>query len=328
MAFCVINCRYRHSVWIGYARLSPERVVAVRRLVAERVDGLGDAALRVVDDLRAVAASVGLRGLASERVVFVGGGDARRGARGDRQAAADDGLGVARGVGRIGRPGRRVRGAVEVGARDGRVAARVDGSVLRNKAVTQPGEAGAGEAHKRQLGGAVLARLPRRGLAPPVAVKRDIPRVVRDDAVRVAPVDLIVAVHVLYGQVPFTKGIIAKIGGGERRKLRGLRGLRRLGIGASGDELVRGVVLVGGDEECAAEAGAGLADGATECVFVAATPARRGEPRREPRGLSPKPLIQNLAKSQGFRKVLVSILFVFSVTIRSVPADGPTERKR
>ncbi|MBR3923019.1 MAG: hypothetical protein IKJ45_07880, partial [Kiritimatiellae bacterium] len=64
------------------------------------------------------------------------------------------------------------------------------------------------------------------------------------------------------------------IGGGERRKLRGLRGLRGLGIGASGDELVRGVVLVGGDEECAAEAGAGLADGAADGVFVGTAPAR------------------------------------------------------
>ena len=44
-----------------------------------------------------------------------------------------------------------------------------------------------------------------------------------------------------------------------------------------GVRLVRRVVLVGGDEECAAEAGAGFADGATEGVFVAAAPARRGE---------------------------------------------------
>ena len=73
----------------------------------------------------------------------------------------------------------------------------------------QPGEAGARTAHKRQLKGAVLARLPRRGLAPPVAVKRDIPRVVRDDAVRVVPFDLVVEVHVGDGQVPFTAIIIA-----------------------------------------------------------------------------------------------------------------------
>ena len=51
-------------------------------------------------------------------------------------------------------------------------------------------------------------------------------------------------------------------------------------VSARGDELVRRVVLVGGDEDCAAEAGAGLADGATEGVFVATRPARRGEARR------------------------------------------------
>ena len=101
-------------------------------------------------------------------------------------------------------------------------------------------------------GRSVLACLPRRGLAPPIAVERDVPRVVRDDAVRVVPVDQVVEVHVGDGQIPLTKGIIAKIGGGERRKL---RGLRRLGIGARGDELVRGVVLVGGNQHSAAEAG-------------------------------------------------------------------------
>ena len=121
-----------------------------------------------------------------------------------------------------------------------------------------------------------MARLPGRTFAPPVAVKRDIPRVFRDDAVRVVPVDLSVEVHVGDGQVPFTKGIIAKIGGGERRKL---RGVRRLGIGASGDELVRRVVRVGGNQQSAAEARAGFADGAAERVLVAAAPARRGETR-------------------------------------------------
>ena len=99
-----------------------------------------------------------------------------------------------------------------------------------------------------------MARLPRRGLAPPVAIEHDIPRVVRDDAVGVAPVDLAVEVHVGDDQVPFTAIIIAKIGGGERNKLE-----FRIGVGeisARCDELVRRVVLVGGDEECAAEAGA------------------------------------------------------------------------
>ena len=65
-----------------------------------------------------------------------------------------------------------------------------------------------------------------------------------------------------------------KIGVGERNELRGLRELRGLIIGMSRDELVRGVVLVGGDEECAAEARAGLADGAADGVFVGAAPAR------------------------------------------------------
>ena len=52
------------------------------------------------------------------------------------------------------------------------------------------------------------------------------------------------------------------------------------GISARGDELVRGVVLVGGDEESAAEAGTGFADGAAERVFVGTTPTRRIETRR------------------------------------------------
>ena len=96
--------------------------------------------------------------------------------------------------------GRRVGCAVEIRASDRFVAERIDGTGLRNKVVTQPGEAGAGEAHKRQFRRAVLARLPRGGLAPPVAVERDVPRIVRDDAVRVAPVDLAVQVHVGDGQ--------------------------------------------------------------------------------------------------------------------------------
>ena len=51
-------------------------------------------------------------------------------------------------------------------------------------------------------------------------------------------------------------------------------------IGTGGDELVRGVVLVGGNQQSAAEAGAGLADGATERVFVGTTPALGVETRR------------------------------------------------
>ena len=46
------------------------------------------------------------------------------------------------------------------------------------------------------------------------------------------------------------------------------------------DELVRGVVLVGGNQQSAAEARAGFGDGAAERVFVAAAPARRGETGR------------------------------------------------
>ena len=118
-----------------------------------------------------------------------------------------------------------------------------------------------------------MARLPGRTFTPPVAVKRDIPRVVRDDSVRVAPVDLAVEVHVGVGQAPLTKGIIAKIakiGVGQRCRCR----IFVQHVSARGDELVRRVVLVG---ECAAEAGAGLADGATEGVFVGTRPARRGE---------------------------------------------------
>ena len=46
-------------------------------------------------------------------------------------------------------------------------------------------------------------------------------------------------------------------------------------VGTGGDELVRDVVLVGGDEETAAKAGTGFGDDAAERVLVAATPARR-----------------------------------------------------
>ena len=46
-------------------------------------------------------------------------------------------------------------------------------------------------------------------------------------------------------------------------------------VGARGDELVRSVVLVGGDQQSAAEAGADFGDGAAEGVFVGTTPARR-----------------------------------------------------
>ena len=43
--------------------------------------------------------------------------------------------------------------------------------------------------------------------------------------------------------------------------------------------LVRGIVLVGGNQQSAAEVRAGFADGAAERVLVAAAPARRGATR-------------------------------------------------
>ena len=51
------------------------------------------------------------------------------------------------------------------------------------------------------------------------------------------------------------------------------------GITARCDELIRGVVLVGGDEKSATEAGTGFADRAAERVFIRTTPARRGYAR-------------------------------------------------
>lgn len=59
----------------------------------------------------------------------------------------------------------------------------------------------AGATDASQVGRTVLARLPRGRFTPPVAVEHDIPRIVRDDAVRVVPVDLVVEVHVGDGQV-------------------------------------------------------------------------------------------------------------------------------
>ena len=61
---------------VGDRDLTAKRIVGVSRFIAERVDGLRDAASRVLDKVRRVAAAVGLRDLAAERVVGVGGGDA------------------------------------------------------------------------------------------------------------------------------------------------------------------------------------------------------------------------------------------------------------
>ena len=44
--------------------------------------------------------------------------------------------------------------------------------------------------------------------------------------------------------------------------------------------LVRGIVLVGGNQQSTTEAGAGLADGAAEGVVVRTAPTRRIETRR------------------------------------------------
>ena len=87
------------------------------------------------------------------------------------------------------------------------------GRPLRGRGIlpifANPREAGAGETDAGQGGGTVLPRLPGRTFAPPVAVERDVPRVVRDDAVRVVPVDLVVEVHVGDGQGPLAERIIA-----------------------------------------------------------------------------------------------------------------------
>ena len=44
--------------------------------------------------------------------------------------------------------------------------------------------------------------------------------------------------------------------------------------------MVRGVVLVGGNQQSAVETRAGFADGAAERIFIRTRPARRGEARR------------------------------------------------
>ena len=116
--------------------------------------------------------------------------------------------------------GRRVGGTVEEGAGDRFVAEGVEGVGFgsedtcgdRNVAAPtagQPSEASARPTHKRQFGRAVLARLPRGRFAPPGTIERDVPRVVRGDAVSVVPVDLSVQVHVGDGQGSLAERIIA-----------------------------------------------------------------------------------------------------------------------
>ena len=51
-------------------------------------------------------------------------------------------------------------------------------------------------------------------------------------------------------------------------------------VRAACDELVRCVVLVGGNQQSTVKAGAGFGDGAAERVFVAVVPTRRGVARR------------------------------------------------
>ena len=101
MAFCVISCRYRHSVWISYARLSPERVIAVGRRRPQRIDRPRDAPLRVVDGLGPAAASVDLRDLPAKRVVLVRRRHARLGARGNHESGARDSDGGKRRAGNV-----------------------------------------------------------------------------------------------------------------------------------------------------------------------------------------------------------------------------------
>ena len=64
--------------------------------------------------------------------------------------------------------------------------------------------------------------------------------------------------------------IIAYISVGERCRCRIF--VQRITAGCN--ELVRGVVLVRSNEECAAEAGTGFADCAAEGVFIRTTPTR------------------------------------------------------
>ena len=63
--FGVVGGRDGVAQRVGHRDLAAERVVGIGRLVAERVNGLRDAALRVIDKVRRVAAAIGLCGLAT-----------------------------------------------------------------------------------------------------------------------------------------------------------------------------------------------------------------------------------------------------------------------
>ena len=275
---------------VGDGDLATERVVGIGRLVAERVDGLGNAALRVIDKVRRIAAPVGLRDLAPKCVVGVGRGYTRGGTRRDGQAAANDRFGRERRGRGDGRLDRRMGCAIDDRTRCCLVAERIYGNhdlsgnphLMELVAAQSRVKPRTGSSDACQLGRSVLARLPGRGLAPPVSAERNVPRVIRDDAVRVVPVDLSVEVHVGDGQAPFTERIIAYVGVGERLQIGELMNWRIGecwvgGVLTYSDELVRGVVLVGRNQKSAAETGTGFADGAAKRVFVGTTPARRGE---------------------------------------------------
>ena len=265
---------------VCYARLPTKRVVAVGRGITECVNGRTDAVLRIVDRARRVAAAIGDGRLAFEGVISACRRDASLRSRGaDESVRRDRDRGCRRS--RIPGPGDLLRrGAVAEDTVRRRVTAEVNADLFGREGPALRRLAESGDARPRRrdelrLRAAVPMDRPATGLAPPHVVERNVPRVVRNDAVRVAPVDLAVQVHVGDGQDSLTKGIIAYIGVGERNELEFRVGVG--GITARCDELVRGVVLVGGDEESATEAGTGFADGAAERVFIRTTPARRGK---------------------------------------------------
>ena len=175
--------------------LTSERVITVGRRMTERVDGLGNAALRIVHGARRVAASVGLRNLPLEFVVAVGRRHARLRGRGNKESVRGN-RGCGRRRGRIARHGRFGR-SVAIADREPRrgVAAEVDGDGFGIEAR----KAGASGGHQLRLGAIVpvVGELPR--LAPPVASELHVARLVRGHEVGAIPADLISAVHVKDG---------------------------------------------------------------------------------------------------------------------------------
>ena len=86
MSFWVVASRDGIRERVGDGSLPTEGVVAVGRRIAKRVDGRSDTAKVVVSRPRRVAASVGLRDFALERVVGECGCDARLRGRGADEA--------------------------------------------------------------------------------------------------------------------------------------------------------------------------------------------------------------------------------------------------